>query len=386
MFIFPEGIKMDNPCPPGDHNCIAQYCVNIVREGYRSTNTCITTKTPCYNPDCHPDDYICIVNNCSGAIGNGSTLFNYWYTHNCPAAYAELINTKADGSLAYNRDAQLISQCYVNDLFDTYSTTNTITDNVLSPSYDPFQNVLLDLCLDPTLPGVCGEYLNKFCSPFDRDTVIQSPILTNFCGCYTTPDPTYLQYTLASPECSIGSSGCTAGCTAGNAGCTGQPACDPLCHRAQTSQKAYQPTGNMITCPQKICVIDDVTITANESTVQGGINFNTVCPGCAGPGDGCLCIVSGTNISSTMSNIGVGPNFNFFCGQNSICIVEDSQGNLIQEGSCPTINPLEIPIPSYPVYPNILILVIVIVAVILVLLLCIASRTAPIIVHQTSIT
>jgi hypothetical protein len=364
-----------------DYTCIAEICLNRVYNEYKNGGPCITTEAPCFNPNCKADDYICIVNNCSGAIGNGTTLFNYWYNNNCPAAYAQLINTTLDGVLAYNPEAQLLSQCYVNDLFNTYATTNTITDNVLSPSYDPFQNRLLDLCLDPTLPGICGQYLNNFC-PTDRNTVIESPILTNFCGCYTPPDPTYLQYTLASTACTTGSTGCTAGCTAGTSGCTGQPACDPLCHRALTSQKAYQPTGNLITCPQKICVIDDVTITANQSTVAGGINFNMVCPGCAGPGEGCLCVVSGTNISSTMSQIGVGPNFNFFCGQNSVCIVEDSQGNPILEEACPPIDLSTLPTKSYPVYPNILIVVIITIAVILVLLLCIASRTAPVVIHQ----
>lgn len=358
-----------------------EICINDVIIQEQTTGRCISTEAPCFNPNCKPDDYLCIVNNCSGAIGNGTTLFNYWYNNNCPAAYGQLINTSSDGRLEYNPEAQLLAQCYVNDLFNTYSSTNKITDSVLSPDYDPFQNTLLDLCIDPTLPGICGKYLNNFC-PSDRNTVIESPILTNFCGCYTPPDETYLQYTLASNECTIGSSGCTAGCTAGNTGCTGQPACDPLCHRALTSQKAYQPTGNIITCPQKICVIDDVTITANESTVSGGINFNTVCPGCVG-GDGCLCIVSGTNISSTMSQIGVGPNFNFFCGQNSVCIVEDSQGEPIDQGPCQNVNLLDMPIGPYPVYPNILILVIIVVAVILVLLLCIGSLTAPVVVRET---
>lgn len=350
--------------------------------------SCITSS----NPNCDSADYTCIVNNCSGAIGSGQTLFNYWNTHNCPAAYRQLINSipgctgTCSGILQYNATSQLKAQCYVNNLFTTYLADGTykITDSIFpADGYNPFQNTLLDLCIDPTLPGVCGQFLSGGFCPSDRNSVIPSPVLTNFCGCYTSPDPDYLQYTLGSPECNIGSTGCTAGCTAGNTGCTGQPACDPLCHRALTSHKAYQPDGNIITCPQKICVINDVTINATNSEVQGGINFNTVCPGCAGPtNDGCLCIVSGENISSTMSDIGVGPNFNFFCGASSVCLVEDSQGNIISATGCSGIDFGTLPVESFPVHPNYGILVIIIIVLILVLFVTIAARASKSEVHM----
>jgi hypothetical protein len=338
---------------------------------------------------CEPSDYTCIVNNCSGAIGAGDVLFNYWQENNCPAAYAQFINTSPTGTLAYNSDQQQLAQNKVVQLFNTYFTTNTITDDVLSTGYNNFQNTLLDLCIDPTLPGICNRWLQGYCNGltgclingtgcpgYTRDQVNNSPTLINFCGCYTPPDPTYLQYTLGSPGCLIGT-GCTAGCTAGNTGCTGQPSCDPLCHRALTSQQAYQPTGTIITCPQSICVIDDVTINITQSTVPGGINFNTVCSGCGGAsgGDGCLCIVSGVNISSTMSNIGIGTNFNQFCGGSSVCIVEDSSGNIISEGDCTDVNPVNAGIPTYEYLPNLGIVFIIISLVFLVLLVAIAARS-----------
>ena len=109
--------------------------------------------------------------------------------------------------------------------------------------------------------------------------------MRNFCGCYVPPDPVYLQYTLGSPQCALGTPGCIIGCTAGVSGCTGQPACDPLCHRALTSQKANSSSGDFIKCPQNICVIDNVVINASNNVIPGGINFNNVCSGCGG-GDG----------------------------------------------------------------------------------------------------
>ena len=341
---------------------------------------------------CAQGDFNCIINNCSGDIGSGTQLFNYWQENNCPAAYAQAINTSDTGLLQYNPENQAIIQQKVVQLFNTYFITNTITDDVTSTSYNTFQNTLLNLCVDPTLPGICTQFLNQYCSQFSRDQVNNSPILIDFCGCYTPPDETYLQYTLGSPQCNEGVSGCTSGCTAGNTGCTGQPACDPLCHRSLTSQKANNETGFIITCPQTICVIDNITINITESEVPGGINFNTVCPGCGGAsgGDGCLCIVSGVNPSATMGQIGVGVNFNQFCSGNSVCIVEDSAGNIISEGGCSQITPSNIPLPYFSSIPNIGIILIIILVIIVVLFVAIAARFStqkvdrPIILEETT--
>lgn len=338
--------------------------------------------------DCHPSDYQCIIINCSGYNLSGTELFNYWQEHNCHAAYAQAINTSPTGSLAYNPAEQLNMQANVVQLFNTYFLTNKLTDDVTSTSFNTFQNILLELCIDPTLPGICAQFLggtagisgtSGYCGGFSRAQIINSPTLTNFCGCYVPPDPDYLRFTLASPACLIGSTtGCTEGCTAGNTGCTGQPACDPLCHRALTSQKAFQPTGTIITCPQNICVIDDVTININKSQVPGGINFNTVCSGCGGASGsaGCLCIVSGTNISSTMSQIGVGTNFNDFCGGSSVCLVEDSQGNIISQGGCTGINPTNIGVSGGFYLPFLGIIFILLFIVLLILFIAITARFA----------
>ena len=327
---------------------------------------------------CAPSDFLCIVNNCSGAIGSGTDLFNYWNQNNCPAAYSQAINTGTGGVLVYNPVQQQVMQGKVVDLFNTYFLTNDLTDDVTSTSFNPFQSTLLELCTDPTLPGICTQFLNGYCGQFSRGQAVNSPTLINFCGCYVPPDPDYLRFTLGSPECLIGASGCTAGCTAGNTGCTGQPACDPLCHRAMTSQKAFQPTGNLITCPQTICVIDDVTINASQSTIPGGINFNTVCSGCGGAtgSDGCLCIVSGVNVSTTLSQIGVGTNFDQFCGASSVCLVEDNAGNIISEGGCTGINPLNMGISGGFYLPTIGIIFILLLVVLLIFFVAIAARSS----------
>lgn len=324
---------------------------------------------------CAVTDYNCIVDMCSGTAGTGTALFDYWDNNNCPAAYAQLINTSPSGELQYNPANQAVAQTSVVNLFNTYFETNELTDDVTSPSFNSFQNTLLNLCIDSTLPGICTEFLTGYCANYTRTDAINSATLTNFCGCYVPPDATYLSYTLGTTGCLIGDPSC-ASCAPGTTGCAGQPACDPLCHRALTSQQAYAPTGNFITCPQTICVIDNVTIDINSSTVPGGINFNNVCAGCGGAsgGEGCLCIVSGTNVSETMSSIGVGVNFNQFCGADSVCIVEDSNGNIISESGCTGINPANAAVPEQNALPNLGFLGIIIFLVFLVLLLCIFAR------------
>lgn len=320
-----------------------------------------------------PNSVIDTIRKCSGDVGAGEKLFNYWEENNCPGAYSQALNTGKDCSLSYNKENQEMVQDEVVKLFNTYFETNSLTDDVTSTQFDNFQDTLIALCIDPTLPGVCNKFLNNYCSNYTRLEVSNSPTLINFCGCYVPPDPTYLQYTLGSPECIEGASGCTAGCTAGNTGCTGQPACDPLCHRAMTSQKANIDTGNIITCPESICVIDDVVINAINTQVQGGVNFNTVCPGCI---DGCLCIVSGENVSSTMSNIGVGTNFNELCGNNSICIVEDAGGNILSESSCTGIDPLNTGISITSYLPNLGLIFIILFVLLLIFFIALAARFA----------
>ncbi len=328
---------------------------------------------------CKPSDFMCIVNNCSGAIGSGTELFDYWRVNNCPSAYSQAINTSPTGSLAYNPIQQQAMQQKVVELFNTYFITNQLTDDVTSTSFNIFQDTLLSLCIDPTLPGICESFLTNYCKDYTREQTVNSPTLTNFCGCYVPPDQNYLQFTLASEACSIGApTGCTAGCTAGNTGCTGQPACDPLCHRALTSHKAFQPTGDIITCPQNICVIDDVTINIQQSRIPGGINFNTVCSGCGGKtgSSGCLCVVSGINISATVAQIGVGTNFNEFCGGSSVCLVEDNEGNIISQGACTGINPTNIGVSGAYYDPVIGIIFILLLVVLIILFISIAARSS----------
>lgn len=289
---------------------------------------------------------------CSGSQFNGQELFDFWKTVDCPGAYAAFMNN-SDPLYQYNSNNLSILQNQVVNLFNTYFETNSLTDDINSSQYNSFQITLNNLCIDQGLPGICTEFLNSYCANYTRDQVTSSRILTNMCGCYVPPDPTILQYTSNS-------------------------ACDPLCNRAETSQQSVLSTGELLLCSPNVCVIDNTNINLENSTIKGSVNFNSICAGCGGGqgGQGCLCIVSGTNINETMASVGIATNFNEFCGSSSVCIVEDSNNNVISAGPCTTIdfNVDNIPLRTFFSWPNLGISILIFVILILTMVSLIAIR------------
>ena len=289
-----------------------------------------------------------IVQNCSGQAGAGSTLATYWQQTDCISAYGQELNTLPDDSLGYNNDAQPIVQGCVLNLFNNYLNTNTITDNVTSPDYSAFQETLVALCINQSLPGACAQFLTGYCAGFTRTEVINSPVLTDLCGCYTPPNPHYLSI-------------------------TNNPACDPLCHNVATSQQLdASGTGILQKCSQNICVIDDEVINAANSRSADGVNFTNICSNCnTNSNAGCLCIVAGVSVADTLGSIGIGDNIQQFCdGTGSVCITEDAEGNIITSGPCTDTGAITIPDQSY--YPNIYITVMVVVFLLIVIIVIIA--------------
>ena len=151
---------------------------------------------------------------------------------------------------------------------------------------------LLIPLLHPRLPGACNSFLTGYCSQFSRDSIANSPILADFCGCYAPVDTDYSKYIAKQ--------------------------CDPLCHRVQTVQFSNQ-DGTLKECDNTVCVIDDVSIELTQSTVSGGINITNVCPGCSG--SNCTCVISGVNLTNTLSDVNLSPNsITQFCGANAVCL------------------------------------------------------------------
>lgn len=299
---------------------------------------------------------------CTGTIGctptsaTIDTVMPVWNQQDCLQAFNIYININdtipQNSYIKYNPAFQSALQTKLSHLFSLYLDKYSFTDNVTSTSFNLFQDRLLETCTELNLPGVCGQSLTGFCGQTGRAAIQESSILTSFCGCYTTPDPNFLNI-------------------------THNPACDPLCRRIDVSKKAIDATGQLIECDQNICSIDDININVINSNIIGGVNFNTVCSGCStgttgATGPGCLCIIKSTDINNTLNQIGVGQNFNQVCGGQSVCLVQGPTGTT-QVPCETTVN--DIAINAGYQGPNIGLVVLMILLVIIVIVIVIAGRS-----------
>lgn len=261
--------------------------------------------------------------------GNETSISNTtiaaWSTYDCPGVLASIMNSSGtiSGAVAYNPSGYTTSTSMFNTFFNSYVNRFTITDDITSTSYNELQEKIIGTCLDSRVPGVCMSAMTDYCSNLSRQDAIGSSSLSSLCGCYVPQDPTYAPYILGTPQCLTGATGCQA-CTAQSSTCVPQPQCDPLCTRAGTSKKSNPQTGDLIDCPQNVCVLSDVVINSLNSTIPGGVNFNSFCTGCnVGSTLGCRCIVGGSNISNTAASVGIGSQFNQVCGPDSVCLQVD---------------------------------------------------------------
>jgi len=285
---------------------------------------------------------------CSGYNLSGGALFSYWEQNNCIGTLSTILGSNSDGTFSYNPNNLTRVQNDVNNLFCTYQNTNVITDSTTSPGFNSFQNTLLAMCLDSRLPGVCDQAMKqRVCSNQTRNTVSNSRVFADFCGCYVPINQSFIKY-------------------------TENEACDPLCHRSSTVQLSNPATGELLSCADNICVIDDINVNLNQSTV-GGITFNQLCGGCVNSSSPCECIISGVNVTNTMSQVGIGAQFNQLCGPNSVCLAIQGNNDIVVP--CQTVNPNNLPIPNlYEGIPWIILLAIFIFIIIVIAVFLIYRR------------
>lgn len=259
-------------------------------------------------PPVHADNVT--LERCAGyGIASGQAWFDYWSDDKCYSAmYGALY---AGSSVGLDAQGLTYTRCLMDKTFQRYLTTNTISESGQG-GYNNFQERLLRTCA--RLPGTCDVALqSRVCLPQDTETADQqraryaaSRPWLNFCGCYAPPpSDSRLQ--------------------------PADSACDPLCARIGTIQRATA-TGEAKRCQQDVCVINDVSITATSSEVKGGVSFGQVCNFCST--GACTCIISSVNISSTLSDLAV-TNFGQVCGSNSVCL----QGDALNPTAPPVLVP-----------------------------------------------
>jgi len=235
----------------------------------------------------------------------------FYYINN----YTARNNDEIYNILLYNYNNALQSQVEMNNFIVNYLRYYSFTDDVTSPLYSPFQNTIINTCRLNSNSGICDTFLSSFCSNYDEDDLLNSPTLSKLCGCYTF-QKVQIYGTAAcliqSDDCVL----CESGETTNNGNqCFPLLACSPLCRSQNTIKRSNIITGELISCPQNVCVITDSII-----RTQGSANFNNICVGCNKTGIyGCNCIIDVSETYASEINV------RNFCGDNSQYIVNGNQ-------------------------------------------------------------
>lgn len=193
-----------------------------------------------------------------------------------------------------------------NAIFDKYYAEGFKISEPGKPGYNDFQTTLINTCSNNPqyqLEGACQESAAKICKNYTLDQILKNKDLIKLCGCQVRSLPNIPEYNQVSQ------------------------ACDPLCTQEQVSKNRNSLTGEIDFCLTTVCVINNVAITASNSTI-GGTQFTQICPQCTS--GGCVCIIDAT-VTDINQKIGINTETTFkqYCGgassngANSLCIQID---------------------------------------------------------------
>ncbi len=234
----------------------------------------------------------------------------------------------------------------------------SITSSITTVKDAPFLSWLFSVCSaypslcssGPGSSGVGNKFLDNVCSTATGDQVQTNPELLKWCGCYM-PDSEYTVY--GNITDSVISRECT-----------------PYCNAAGVVPSFDPSTGQIKTCTQSLCVIDDVTLTIAKSRVNGPINFNNICTSCSpDSGNGvnsnlvsnsnngnantdsesnstinvsssCQCIINNFNLTTIGATIDGGINISQACNGNAKCYKTETVNGVqqTQEVDCHSNN------------------------------------------------
>jgi hypothetical protein len=247
-------------------------------------------------------------------------ITTFWNTHNCPQVYSDILFTGPTGVLEYNPCNLARIQADTYELLTEYTGPlgYTFTQDTSSISWNQFQEQLISLCSNDTLPGACDLFLTNYCGQRTRAEISADPKLANMCGCYAPP---------AFPTNKL------------------VPECDPICHLVDTSQKAQPCDGKITRCSNTVCVISDVNINLVNNQVNTA--FSQICPACDNSLFPCTCIIEGVDVVNTLNDAGVGAEYLQFCGKNAQCFRGDASGALVQV-ACPPASAFTTNLPRLP--------------------------------------
>lgn len=207
---------------------------------------------------------------------------------------------------------------YYNSNGDIWIGNVNTLSNPKEFGYKAFLDVLLDACA--SMPGVCEPVQSYMCNQCNRDQITGSNAFLTFCGCASNPtltNNTFYKNTLSNFD----------------------PSCDPLCTNSRAIQNVDTTTGITQQCNANVCVIDNVSINAVDTTFGQLPSFTQVCPACADGTGNCVCIINAnfsnvSNIAGYDGNpINDYPRFLQVC-PNAQCFSTDSTTGIYQEIAC----------------------------------------------------
>ncbi len=193
------------------------------------------------------------------------------------------------------------------------TSSNTLS-NPGDQGYDNFLDVLLDSC--NTFPGICEPVQSYMCNACNRDQIQASKVFIKFCGCQAPPDPNNFFNDISKNL---------------------DPSCDPLCTNSLAIKNVNPTTGITQQCNANVCVINNVTIKAVDTTFSQAPNFTQVCPSCSDGTGNCVCIIDATfsditNINDYNGNpINDLPKFNQVCPGAQCYIVDPVTGKYVSK-------------------------------------------------------
>jgi hypothetical protein len=218
----------------------------------------------------------------------------------CTQLFNDIINTNSNGLYQYN--PQLFNRVNENMTFmlSKYFNSGRNGNLVLpgEPGWNDFQFTLVQACRN--IPGSCSTAQTLLCDGCSRAQIANNPDLLTLCGCY----PPKLDPKIYTRDVPI--------------------ECDPLCAQLISAKRITPDTGAVIPCQDTVCVMDNISITAAKSSVDG-ISITQVCPGC-NPQTGCICIFD-VSVATLSDNLGLtNPDvFRQYCpASTSTCLEIDS--------------------------------------------------------------
>ncbi|SPN79334.1 Transmembrane domain-containing protein [Cedratvirus Zaza IHUMI] len=191
----------------------------------------------------------------------------------------DIAQTRPPASLF--RDSAIISQArdFMRQVFNNLTQRGYLLGSAPnSRTFNSIEFSLYNVCRN--VPGVCSSYLQDFCSTYNGQVILSNPSLAKWCGCYL-PDQEYARYV---NEYSVNKE------------------CTPYCIREESVPLANPAGNSFLTCAQNVCILDDVAISLQNSSVRGGANFRQICGDC-GSGGRCSCVTSNINLTLVNSQV-----------------------------------------------------------------------------------